>query len=378
MRRERKGVKKMPEVQWYLQRMCDQVYATPVFLSEKSWMYDDGVVLVQLKKIYDTYGDDRFLDLLNAYCQRFVKNGMVPFVEPRPLSLDNMNNAKVVFDAYQLTGDPGYKACLDWFLQLYEKHPRIEETNGLWHKVRYPNQMWLDGLYMLHPFLAEYGAYFGKPELYEDIAHQFFLVQKYLYDEETGLYYHAYDHSKRSFWCDKKTGCSPNFWGRSLGWLGMACVDILEVVPPDNRMVTEPVRVVLEHLAEGIEKWQDKEKGVWYQLTALPKEPGNYLEGSCSAMFVYTLLKGMRLGVLPKRFMKAAAEGVEGLIKEFYREEGGRIEMINICQVAGLGPEKSPERNGSVSYYLSEPIVSNDKKGYGAMLGALYEWRIKI
>ena len=138
----------MPAVQQYLQRMCDNVYATPGFLSKNSWMYDDGVVLVQLKKIYETYGDDRFLNLLYTYCRQFVKNGMVPFVEKRPLSLDNMNNARVVFDAYMLSGDLEYRACLDWFLQLYEKHPRIRETNGLWHKVRYPNQMWLDGLYM--------------------------------------------------------------------------------------------------------------------------------------------------------------------------------------------------------------------------------------
>lgn len=366
----------MQAAQTYLQRMCDHVYTTQGFLSEKSWMYDDGVVLIQLKKIRDAYGDDRFLGLLNAYCQRFVKDGKVPFVEPRPLSLDNMNNAKVVFDAYKLTGEPDYKACLDWFLQLYEQHPRIEETNGLWHKVRYPNQMWLDGLYMLYPFLAEYGAYFGKPELFTDIAHQFCLVQEYLFDEETSLYYHAYDHSKKSFWCNKKTGCSPNFWGRSLGWLGMACVDILEIMPSDGRAVTEPVRVVLKHLAEGIVKWQDREKGVWYQLTALLNEPGNYLEGSCSAMFVYTLLKGMRLGVLPKSYLEAALKGAKGLIQEFYRQEQGNVQMIKICQVAGLGPEKSPERNGSVSYYLSEPIVSNDKKGYGAMLGALYEWSL--
>lgn len=301
---------------------------------------------------------------------------MVPFVEKRPLSLDNMNNARVVFDAYMLSGDLEYRACLDWFLQLYEKHPRIRETNGLWHKVRYPNQMWLDGLYMLHPFLAQYAAYFCKSELFADIGHQFSLVQNYLFDEKTSLYFHAYDHSKKSFWCDKKTGCSPNFWGRSLGWLGMACVDVLEIVPPENTTVTKPVCTVLRHLAEGIEKWQDKQKGVWYQLTALSEEPGNYLEGSCSAMFVYTLLKGMRIGVLPESYKRAAMEGAKGLIKEFYREESGKIQMINICQVAGLGPEKKPERDGSISYYLGEPIVSNDKKGYGAMLGALYEWSL--
>lgn len=402
------------KVKQCLKQMCDTVYKTPGFLSERSWMYEDGLVMLQLEKAAKILQDHRFLPFLLDYCHRFVKDGKVPFVEPRPLSVDNINNGKVVLLAYQLTGRKEYWQCVEWFLDLYKKHPRIEENGGLWHKVRYPNQIWLDGLYMLHPFLASCGRQLQEEnmkqfqttepytdivkqlqpaELYADIAKQFQLVNQYMYDEKANLYYHAYDHSKESFWCNKETGLSPNFWGRSLGWLGMACVDILEIISEDtNHDLRKPIETdlqdakyelrksvenVLQNLVKGIVKWQDQKTKVWYQLTALPRKEGNYPESSASAMFVYTLLKGIRLGVISEEYESVAQMGLEGLICEFYRERDGKSEITSVCQVAGLGPEKCPERDGTVEYYLSEPVVVNDNKGYGAFLGALCEYLFK-
>lgn len=413
-----------------LRKMCNTVYNTPGFLSERSWMYDDGVVLLHLEKAGNILNDNRFLPFLQQYCNRFVKDGKVPFVEPRPLSVDNINNGKVVLLAYRLTGREDYWQCVNWFLELYKKHPRIEENGGLWHKMRYPNQIWLDGIYMLHPFLADCATEFEQKnnqpenvcenskkqldvkEIYKDIANQLHLVNQYMYDEEKQLYYHAYDHSRLSFWCNKKTGLSPNFWGRSMGWLGMACVDILESLAQNERSISSDTEasapdgtgetsvpddmveslakndaaakerielkrcteLVLRNLAEGIVRWQDKDTKVWYQLTALPEVEGNYLESSASAMFVYTLFKGMRLGVLPQEYRAVAEDGMEGLLQQFYRERDGMSEITSVCQVAGLGPDKCPKRDGTVHYYLSEPVVTNDKKGYGAFLAALCEY----
>jgi unsaturated rhamnogalacturonyl hydrolase len=35
-------------------------------------------------------------------------------------------------------------------------------------------------------------------------------------------------------WANKETGLSPNFWGRAMGWYGMAMVDVLDYLPKDH------------------------------------------------------------------------------------------------------------------------------------------------
>ena len=88
----------------------------------------------------------------------------------------------------------------------------------------YPNQMWLDGLYMAEPFYAEYSKAFNETENFDDIANQFIWMEKNARDAKTGLLYHGWDESREQQWANKTTGTSPNFWDRALGWYVMALV----------------------------------------------------------------------------------------------------------------------------------------------------------
>ena len=110
------------------------------------------------------------------------------------------------------------------------EHPRTSE-GGFWHKKRYPYQMWLDGLYMGAPFLAQYAKAFNEPALFDDVINQFVLMEKHARDEKTGLLYHGWDESRQQKWADPKTGRSPAFWGRAMGWYAMALVDTLDLFP---------------------------------------------------------------------------------------------------------------------------------------------------
>ena len=112
---------------------------------------------------------------------------------------------------YQELGDVRYKKAADKLRAQIASQPR-DAVGGFWHKQRYPNQMWLDGLYMGQPFYAEYTSKFENGKNLNDVAKQFELIEANDKDSKTGLLYHAWDESKMMPWADKVTGKSPNFW----------------------------------------------------------------------------------------------------------------------------------------------------------------------
>ena len=358
----------------WLKKACHTAYTREESVSYYNLMYDDGLLLLGLYYADTINPDSRFRPFLLNYVNHFItEDGTIPYIANRPLSLDNIHNGKVFFLAWEHTKSPAYKKALDFLYELYQKHPRNKETGGLWHKMRYPEQMWLDGFFMLHPFISTYASAFDKPEIFDDIELQFSLVNSYLYDETAQLYYHACDFSKQSFWCNKDTGLSPNFWGRSIGWLGMAAVDVLDTFPADHKG-RETILLTIQRLADGFVRWQNQKSGCFYQLPTLPDEPENYLESSASCMFVYTLLKAVRKGYLDSRYLPAAQKGLDGILTTFASlDSNDQVHLSSVCQVAGLGPEKKKERDGSIFYYLHEPVVMDDNKGFGAFICALTE-----
>jgi unsaturated rhamnogalacturonyl hydrolase len=251
-----------------------------------------------------------------------------------------------------------------------KSQPRTSE-GGFWHKKIYPEQMWLDGLYMAEPFYAEYAATFREGADFDDIARQFVLMERHARDSRTGLLYHGWDESRKQRWADPATGRSPNFWGRAMGWYAMALVDTLDYFPKGHPQRAE-LLAILRRLAAAVEKYQEPESGLWYQVLDRGGAEGNYLEASASCMFVYALAKGVRQGYLPASYLKVARKGYQGIVGRFVETDaGGLVSLKGIVSVAGLGG--SPYRDGSYQYYLSEKVVADDPKGVGAFLMASSE-----
>ncbi|HYH56320.1 MAG TPA: glycoside hydrolase family 88 protein, partial [Anseongella sp.] len=250
------------------------------------------------------------------------------------------------------------------------KHPRTKE-GGFWHKKIYEWQMWLDGLYMGAPFYAEYARTFGEKTAFDDIARQFMLMERHSRDAETGLLYHGWDESGEQRWADPETGRSPHFWGRAMGWFGMALVDVLDHFP-ETHPQRDSLEAILTRLAAAIQASRDPETGLWFQVLDRPEGKGNYPEASASCMFVYTLAKGVRKGYLPGSYLKTARSGYENILSRFISKAGrGLINLEGTVSVSGLGGD--PYRDGSYEYYLSEPVVANDPKGVGAFILAASE-----
>ncbi|MDR2511579.1 MAG: glycoside hydrolase family 88 protein, partial [Bacteroidales bacterium] len=231
----------------------------------------------------------------------------------------------------------------------------------------YPYQMWLDGLYMGEPFYAEYISRYGSPSEYEDVLHQFEVMHQHSYDKVTGLNYHAWDESKKMEWADKETGCSPEFWGRAMGWYAMALVDVLEIIPGKHFEYRNRLIPILKDVVAGIVKWQDPKEGVWFQVLNKGGQTGNYLEASASCMFTYALAKAVNNGYIDASYRDYAQKAYNGVIKNFIRENpDGNISLIKCCAVAGLGG--NPYRSGTYDYYVNEKIRDNDPKGVGPFI----------
>ena len=336
------------------------------------WNYIDGCMITGILELYEITGEARFLDFADRFLSGFVEeDGSIRTYDPEEYSLDNVNPGKNLFTMYDLTGKEKYRKATERVRSQLSTMPRTPEGN-FWHKLIYPNQVWLDGIYMALPFYMEYEKRFDAQKDCQDICQQIANVEIRMRDPETGLYYHGYDASRKMYWADPDSGCSPNFWLRAEGWFILGLVDVLEIMK-DLPMQAESVHLqhMLLDLAKALSKYQDP-SGLWYQLIALPKLEGNYLETSGTALISAALLKAVRLGFLPESFRAVGEKAFYGIVDHrLTKNADGTPCVTGICLVAGLGGEQ--HRDGSVAYYLSEPVVQNDAKGVGPLLLAYTE-----
>lgn len=328
--------------------------------------YCQGVVTLSMLKVWKATGDEKYYDYVEKYADMMVwEDGSIlnyDYVNGKR-NIDMINTGKILFDVYDKTKNPKYKKAMDLLYNAMMDHPR-NSFGGFWHKEVYPWQMWLDGLYMGAPYLAQYAKVNDKPELLNDVLMQFIIVHKFMKDPVTGLYFHAWDEKKVQKWCDPVTGLSHHFWGRSIGWWFMAIVDVLDFVPENH-----PFRPTLLEMAEGLAQSLPKfqRDGVWYQLLGLEDREKNYKESTGTVMYMYSIAKAVNRGYIDKKYNKIATDTYEGVMRNFIKnEKDGTVSITNCCMVAGLGG--NPYRDGSFEYYMSEPVRDNDPKATGPFI----------
>jgi unsaturated rhamnogalacturonyl hydrolase len=361
-------------------RMADSVIARdpdPLTLDspKPAWNYTQGLVLKGVLAVYDRTRDPRYFDYVKKYYDYFINaDGSIKTYDIGEYSVDRINSGKVLFPLYEKTKDEKYRKAMDLLRLQMKDHPRTKE-GGFWHKKRYPWQMWLDGLYMASPFLAQYAVTFREPALVDDVVNQFVWMENHARDPKTGLLYHGWDESHEQKWADPKTGLSKEFWGRAVGWYAMALVDVLDFIPKNHPRRGEIV-AILDRLATAVTKVQDSKSGVFWQILDKPGQEGNYLESSASVMFAYSLLKGSRLGYLDQRYAPTGRSIYRGVLKEFITtDEKGVMTIHKGCAVAGLGgdPGSGNWRSGTFDYYVKEPVRDNDPKAVGPFILAALE-----
>jgi unsaturated rhamnogalacturonyl hydrolase len=346
------------------------------FSKSPKWTYPTAIVLDAAEKIYEKTGKKEYSDYITSFGDKLIQeDGTILTYELHKYNIDFLNSGNVLLYLYEKEKKEKYLKALQTLRSQIDGQPRTSE-GGFWHKKIYPNQMWLDGLYMGEPFYTHYTKDFVKgadaDKAYNDIINQFDLIQKHLLDQKTGLLYHAWDESKEQQWANKQTGQSPNFWSRAMGWYGMAMVDVLDYLPQNHPGRAKLISYIKSY-TDALIKVQDKETGLWYQVLDKGGEKGNYLEATGSSMFVYTMMKSVNKGYLPKSYKTYAKKGYDGIIKNLITvDENGVVNLNKCCAVAGLGGK--PYRDGSYEYYVNEEIRSNDAKGTGPFILASLEF----
>ncbi|MBE6287374.1 MAG: glycoside hydrolase family 88 protein [Mediterranea massiliensis] len=331
--------------------------------------YPQGVGCCAMLKMWKATGEQRYFDYVHQWADTLInERGEIHLYTVETYNLDFINPGKVLFDVYRETSDAKYKKAMEVLIKQLSNHPRTLE-GGYWHKLIYQHQMWLDGLYMASPFMAQFGQEFSKPEWIDEAVKQFRLCHKHTYDAETGLYHHAWDESKSQRWANPETGHSPNFWGRSIGWWFMAMVDVLDFIPEAHAGRADIIGYI-RGLAETLPRYQ--RNGLWYQVIDQPERAGNYPEASVTTQCMYAYAKAVNKGYLDKKYRKIAVDAFKGLKKELLKEnEDGTLTLTRCCQVGGLGGK--PYRDGSFEYYINEKIRDNDAKATGPFIMACLE-----
>ena len=345
-------------------------------LRRSRWHYTDGLLFKGIHRLYELSGDSRYWQRLRQYVDHFVtEDGSIKTYQLEEFNIDQINAGKVLFPIYEATQDDRYRKALFLLRDQLRHHPRTSE-GGFWHKQIYPHQMWLDGIYMGSAFLAQFAAVFNEPEAFDDVALQVIQMEKHTRDLETGLLYHAWDESCEQEWANPKTGCSPHFWSRAVGWYVMALVDILDFFPESHPAYHEMV-AILKRTLEAVIRVQDEATGLWWQVLDRGSEEGNYLETSGTCMFIYAIAKGVRCGHLNPAWIAVATKGFDGLIANMVTiDDEGLVNLHGICSSAGLGG--APYRDGSFKYYVSEPVVTNNLHGVGAFILAASELELVL
>lgn len=340
------------------------------------WDYTAGLVLLAIQRVGEARNDQRLLNYVKTNIDRLVQpDGSITGYRADEFNLDQIAEGRLLFPLSRKSTDARYKRASLLLRDQLKQQPRTSE-GGFWHKQIYPQQMWLDGLYMAEPFYAQYAKEMGDPTAFDDVTKQFLLIARHTRDPRTGLMYHGWDAARTQKWADTTTGLSPNFWGRAMGWYVVAAVDVLDYLPANHKDRAEIIRT-LQDASEAIARVQDPVTGLWWQVLDQPNRSGNYLESSASSMFVYALAKASRLGYINGRYRSVSTRGFDGLVANLVKTApDGMPSLTNVCQVAGLGGALRKDgsyRDGSFAYYISEPIVADDYKGVGPFIMAALE-----
>ncbi len=327
------------------------------------WVYITGFYMSAQYRLYKETGNETYLQYIKNWIDNHVNDEGV--IDRDIWSLDNCQPGLVTLYLYQETGEEKYKRAVDHIRNTLKTFPRTSD-GGFHHDTAKEGQLWLDGVYMAMPFLVSYGHAFGDTACYSEAAHQIIIYAHHLKDDETGLLYHAYDEDGSEDWADNADHRSHCFWGRSMGWFGMAIVDILDYIPANHPKRPQLIQI-LSNLIDGLAQFQDKETGLWYQLVDQLNDSNNWLETSCSCMYTYFIAKAVEKGYVPTRFRKMAIRGYKGILKhKLSINEHGAVDLKDVSR--GTMVRKD------CAYYLQRPRETNDLHGLGAFL--MMSWQM--
>jgi len=341
---------------------------------EGTLFYHQGVFLSGMQNIYLLDGDKRYFNYIKDYvdsvigpngelygiCHELTNQDTSELAKKALTMLDSKQATIILYNLFDETGDEKYMNAIKTAAESMYYWP-VNQYGGYWHMMTQPYQMWMDGAYMAGPLSVMYAKRFGDTTLRERAIRQVFIMNDKMRDEKTGLYYHGWDDSKQEVWADKETGLSAHFWGRAVGWYAVAILDILDYIPADHPAV-ERLQAIEKDLLKSLIPFQDPETGLWFEVLDKPEQKDNWVESSCTNLFIYSYAKAIRKGIVTeKEFIETMEKAYKGIEKTLYFDESGDIVIDHVC--AGTCIE-----SGTYEHYITRGRVKNDLHGMGAFL----------
>lgn len=335
--------------------------------------YHQGVALSGMQQIYLLTGDKKYFNYIKEYIDSVIgENGELfgfthemntsstPSLAKSALTmLDHKQPSILLYNLYDETGNEKYMNAIKTIAQSMYYWP-VNQYGGYWHMMTQPYQMWMDGAYMAGPLSVMYADRFGDEILRERAIKQILIMDEYIKDKKTGLYYHGWDDSKKECWSDPKTGLSGQFWGRAIGWYAVAILDMLDYIPEDHPTVCK-LKQIEADLLKSLARYQDKKTGLWFNVLDKGDCPDNWVESSCTNLFIYSYAKALRKGIIGKEYEKVLNKAYEGIENILYYDEDGNIVIDNVCEGCCID-------EGTYEHYITRPRVKNDLHGIGAFL----------
>jgi rhamnogalacturonyl hydrolase YesR len=328
----------------YLARMADS-WLLDNNASGPYWSYGRATLYNGFQAAYDLLGNDTLLEWYRSQIDDVLvaPNGtLLDDFNTTFYSLDDYRIGNNILYWYQRTEEERYRIAANTIRSMLNRHPRTP-TGGFWHRnPSYPNQMWLDGIFMADNFYALWTSLFDKDNTtaWEDIVLQYDKIEAVCIDNATKLLVHGFDESKKAVWANPINGAAHLVWDRAVGWFFMSLVDVLQVYPKELSGYKRLLGYYTS-LAEALRLAQDPDSHGWWLIMSeqYVGAEGNYFEASAAAMFTYGWLAGMRLGFIDEEtYLTPALNAYQHLVDDFVvHNPNGTLTFTGTVQVGSLG-----------------------------------------
>ncbi|MDF2925627.1 MAG: YesR3 [Paenibacillaceae bacterium] len=270
------------------------------FRMDFDWDWPGGVAFYGVAEAYEATGKQEYMERLKEWVDEQLEDGL-----PR-LTVNAVSIGHSLLSLYKATGD---KLYIDHAVEMADflKNDAVRFADGIFqHTVNsesynFPEQAWVDTMFMAGYFLVRIGHMLGREDYLEDGIKQYHGHEKFLQDERTNLYYHGWDHLSRSH-------MSGIFWGRGNSWAAITMVRalrLIEVTHPSFMIIEGSVRDQLSALVR-----LQAEDGLWHTVL---DNPESYTETSASAGIAAALISK---GKLYNKYVNRSITGMLSRIAE--------------------------------------------------------------
>ncbi|TBL75693.1 glycoside hydrolase family 88 protein [Paenibacillus thalictri] len=316
----------MPKLQIDEQAILEAIdrVVTRTFRMDFTWDWAAGVAFYGVSRAHEATGNPAYLEALVRWVDEQLEEG-VP-----ELTVNAVSIGHTLIHLYKVTQDEKYvQAAVHMAEYLRTEAPRFADgifQHTVSQNYNFPEQAWVDTMFMAGYFLVRLGTLLGHADYLEDGLLQYHGHERFLQDENTNLYYHGWDHLAQN-------NMSSVFWARGNSWaaytMSMALKEV-EVTHPSYMKIYDSLRDQASSLVR-----LQAEDGLWHTVLT---DNSSYTETSGSAGIAAGLLRfNEAIGSpLYNKYIQKSLDGVFGRIAD----------------------------NGTVTHVSAGTAVMNDKEGY--------------